>query len=123
MELELKHIATYAPYCIKGKLFDNIDVVTGLNFEHGIIETLNNNNCLLEDFKPILRPLSDLTKKYYPDGTENQNVRFWEFVTRDKEVKGLGYTEMVELIKEHYDVFGLIPNGLAIDINTLKQTT
>ena len=31
------------------------------------------------------------------------------------------YIEVVKLFEWHFDVFGLIPEGLAIDINTLES--
>lgn len=71
------------------------------------------------NIKPILRPLSDLTKSNFPDGSINQNTRFWEFSIRNGTISGFGYDAMCELFKEKYDVFGLIDKDLAIDINTL----
>ena len=148
MKLELKHLAPYCVYGLKGKLFSNIDVVTGLDFENNIIETLNSDNCLIEDFKPILRPLSDLGKL----GNENIPINehtinmllgggtygsvYFEHYKGDlafeveandmqhyDSVKSVDFylVEKVrnELLKANYDIFGLIPQGLAIDINTL----
>ena len=37
------------------------------------------------------------------------------------EHKTLEYECMIDLLKNHYDVFGLITKGLAIDINTLEK--
>lgn len=138
MKLELKHLAPYCIHGLKGKLFDNIDIVTGLDFEHNIIETLNNNNCLIENFKPILRPLSDLTKEHlsilFGYDTEDDIVDFEiittpfnEFGYIEYSLFGIGhistciagYNELQKLLSEHWDLFGLIDKGLAIDINKL----
>ena len=114
MKLELKHLAPYSLYGLKVKLFNNIDIITGIDFENGIIETMSNNNCLTKNLKPILIPLSDYTEGY---------ANFWNYSFRDfkwaiinKEVSVLCWHD---LLSKHYDVFGLIEKGLAIDINTL----
>jgi len=59
-KLELKDIARYLPYIVKGYFFKNIDLVTGICVEHNIISSLNCGNVEIKNFKPILRPLSDL---------------------------------------------------------------
>jgi hypothetical protein len=63
--------------------------------------------------KPILKPLSDLDKEVlvifnfitYPKRGDSINVYSYEF--------------MIYCFKNHFDVFGLIEKGLAIDINTI----
>lgn len=32
------------------------------------------------------------------------------------------YSDMEKLFENHFDVFGLIEKGLAIDLNTIKET-
>lgn len=118
MKLELKHLAPYLPYGLKGEIFNDLDVITGLDIEHSIVETLNNGNCLIDNFKPILRPLEDLKKSGVDFGVYN-NDNLQEF---NKEIiyGNCSYNSMKILLKNHFDVFGLIPNGLAIDINTIN---
>lgn len=81
-----------------------------------------------EAYKPILRPLSDLTKD------EGFYEQFYNAFKDDDEhldyvceFKG-DLTQTVTswrcisfLVSAHFDVFGLIEKGLAININTLKQ--
>ena len=126
MKLELKHLAPYLPYGLKCKLKDQgketIGELSGCYSDnsYAFFDTVESEHGF-EDIKPILRPLKDLTKPHFHDGTENQNTRFWEFEIRKGYIVGLGYDSFVELIKHHYDVFGLIPKGLAIDINTIEN--
>ena len=60
MKLEMKHLAPYLPYVLKGKFILEIDNVSGLNNEYDLVEPQNGNPVELKDFAPILRPLSDL---------------------------------------------------------------
>lgn len=70
--------------------------------------------------KLILRPLSDLTKEIEVNGEK--------FVPRSKFfgnpldyiITKNSYEVVQQLISWHFDIFGLIDAGLAIDINTLK---
>ena len=62
---------------------------------------------IVKQWKPILRPLSDL------DLPEDN-----EFNTPEN-LQGCTFGYVTGLISEHYDVFGLIEKGLAIDINTI----
>ena len=87
--------------------------------------------------KPILRPLSDLTKEI--EGTEftyegvlnnffggfelnqvSNNKSFYPNL--DEWVSFLDMHDFLsKLFEWHFDVFGLIDKGLAIDVNTLNQ--
>lgn len=73
--------------------------------------------------KPILRPLSDL---YNTDGfslskmiSHGYHNTFW---SKEKfSVNHIYYHDLLILLEWHFDVFGLIDAGLAIDINTLNN--
>lgn len=91
----------------------------------------------LRCLKPILRPLSDLTKeikhndkKFVPidklDGKSSgvlggNNLR--EMINKDTyksyDFYSLKYATIKKLFEWHFDVFGLIPNNLAIDFNSI----
>ena len=68
--------------------------------------------------KPILRPLSDLTKEIKTGGlflpSYARNISYFEVTPF-----ALPHLEFEWIVKNHYDVFGLIKEELAIDINTL----
>lgn len=142
MKLELKHLTPYLPYELKGKEYPDGAMYELLSlsmdkfswrpfYESGEFGRLPHRI----DCKPILHPLSDLTKEIEVDGEKFVPAKIVEekFIERFK-VKSIGdgwadnLTEylrsypygMIELlIKWHFDVFGLIESGLAIDINTL----
>ena len=88
----------------------------------------------LYELFPILRPLSDLTKKIEIDGEtfrpfhkldhdfELQNNTYLCLILHGARIINLfdhPYEIMQKLFEWHFDVFGLIDKGLAIDINTL----
>jgi len=129
-KLELKHLAPYLPYGLKvGKHFENeffseeMDVSTMMSLFNDTRK------------KPILRPLIDLTvcgnsenifkdlsDKAYLKGMSDEN---WDdFCSQIRMEKGydlIPHWIYQDLIKNHFDVFGLIEKGLAIDINTLTN--
>lgn len=116
MKLELKHLAPYLPYGLK-LLYENSK---GEHIKLPLV-TAHFTNEWTPNFhsKPILRPLSDLNKE--GDNVFMQLQMEGGFV-EDKIIKGsLVYSDVEILLKNHFDVFGLIPEGLAIDINTLEK--
>jgi len=138
MKLELKHIAPYLPYGLKGIYNEGneentvIDIIGAsfindkmhyqLKFKGGVLGLFD------EDFKPILRPLSDLTKEIEVDGrkftaagrmiTHGFHNSFWH---RDFDYRYLYAADLERLLEWHFDIFELIEEGLAIDINTLNK--
>jgi len=142
MKLELKHLAPYLPYKLKWSLQElKTFTMTGITketmfTEEGTILTWPKHEDLPQALFPILRPLSDINKDI--DGIRSilisidgnllgfryvkTNLAHW-FECYGKTVSALGlpYLIMTELIAKHYDVFNLIEQDLAIDINTLKS--
>ncbi len=125
-KLTLEHLAPYLPYGLK------------LFYADGSIRELRYLDVtgICPVFKPILRPLCDLTKEI-----EHNSERFVPKNRIDQytQVGGDGklyllvdgalwscnplswdYSTVLKLISWHFDVFGFIDNGLAIDFNTLK---
>ena len=117
-KLELKHLAPYLPY----KLSINCDFCDGdiLACE---LEVLSSSEAFLDgcdwdyinnkDFKPILRPLSNLI--IFVSHSVLDHLIGVD-IYKDK----LTYIELSYLLQNHFDVFGLIESGLAVDINTLR---
>ena len=142
-QLTIENLAPYLPYGVK-VLVDNgngkyTDIITGI----GIIDDMifldetgdwyyNDEN----DFtaKLVLRPLSDLTKEIEHNGEKFipwHKLEFGidkdldiEIIVGDSEYLYLSYiglrNEMQKLFEWHFDVFGLIEKGLAININEVK---
>jgi hypothetical protein len=133
MKLELKHVAPYLPYGLKYKSEhiegSRIYTMLGLNEKYNRLDSDCDYGWIyIKGIKPILRPLSDLTKEI-----EHNEERFVPF-----ERIGWGNgTHVIPLILEgridvkeyylllewHFDVSNLIGKKLAFDINTLKPTT
>jgi len=152
MKLELKHLAPYLPYALKINAY-----ATYLGKENTLLDTYDlryqnrhlgvpivdffdkygwgDGNIDLETlkFKPILRPLSDLTneiehrgERFVPTEWFNTNMKLnrgwwiWETVIKDNErLLRVDYRIVQQLFEWHIDAFGLIDADLAIDINTL----
>lgn len=116
MKLELKHITPYLPYKVKVSSIHHLNARNGIGGIEHILTTKNNN------FKLHLRPLSDLTKEYL-ELNNKDSVGRWSLICKYEYKYILDcvyYNEMQFLLEHHFDVFGLIEKGLAIDINTLE---
>lgn len=138
MKLEIKHLAPYLPYGLKYATLSDDDGETYFidkrNNTITVDGSVNNvtNICLIEYsrpiYKPILRPLSDLTKEIEINGEKFYPIYRMELLgyydmkcLHIDGVKSISYNMMQFLLEWHFDVFGLIPNDLAIDVNTLKK--
>ncbi len=135
MKLELKHLAPYLPYRVKlnltRRLFERTNVdIRNCDFRHNYTTNelyLWHNEVTYgwHEIKPILRPLSDytdITSKAMSDldcDLTNQ-MDIQEFALKKMSLSSLLYSSFEVLTRNHVDIFGLIPEGLAIDINTLK---
>ena len=127
MKLELKHLAPYLPYGLKIKNAYGVHIMDSFVGSQNINYTINN-----VESKPILRPLSDLNKKKFKDIVFPVNHYSGERIEYDRnisvsmvQIQSLTnqsvtfYGTVEKLFELHFDVFGLIEKGLAIDINTI----
>lgn len=145
MKLELKHLAPYLPYGLKiqhiisGEIKKFEGIMEYFEDDTFFLYWVKNNGTLASssNYKPILRPLSDLTKEIEIYGEEN-----WKNIPMDiidgkscslvggKEFKimlkngtyniyELRYATYNFLLENHFDVFGLIEQNLAINKNEL----
>jgi len=127
MKLELKHLTGYFPYELEcktthSKYKDSYKLI-GIDF----------SGCIFKNFelfyfriKPILHPLSDLTKEIEVNGEkfvpiEKMDSLGWFNMNCNKKDKVLRipYGMMTFLFEWHFDIYNLIENNLAIDKNTL----
>ena len=149
MKLELKHLAPYLPYKLPIQItesFYNPYNKEPIQKKDNIVKLDCFAILLMQErlmFKPILRPLSDLTKEIEVNGERfvpvekmyEGKLSIWE---KDIETYGVFYDYVMEmnehdlpeemtynqiqiLLEWHFDVFGLIDQGLAVDINTLNK--
>lgn len=158
-KLELKDVAGYLPYGLKCHAMGEINEdnspilhkLTGLDIDGCDIfadiipcnDDTFSSSVALEDVYPILRPMTDITKKIVVEGY-NENKPFIPssviresfnpteqndvFVATDGIINEYCYlryeeiTSSIDLLNQwHFDYRGLIQKGLAIDINTIKE--
>lgn len=139
-QLELKYLAPYLPYELKGQFL--LSKVIGISrVEKDEIRekklTAENLSFFLAYCIPKLRPMSDLTKEIEINGIKfvplKELLRYSNFDVDKMTTKQMleyedtftnpiftTYDDNVKLIEWHFDVFGLIPNGLATNINTIN---
>ena len=144
MKLELKHLALYLPYNLmmgntSDKLISPRELVAlgedyfilHLNYGHEIYEG-SKRNINSSGYKPILNPINDLNKPFIKGGV----IKLRQTLTKltndildcimDKDadienIKSIPQRDYEKLVSRHFDVFGLIEKGLAIDRNTIKN--
>ena len=145
MKLELKHLAPYLPYVLKmaSNTKGRSAYVITIKRRLKAIEILTPeliDVMLFLNRKPILRPLSDLTKEIEVNGERfvpidylsnftNEHLMFdrtqqvieYLYIEQSQDyVFQLPYELIQKLIEWHFDIFSLLDNNLAInyyDIN------
>ena len=131
MKLELKHLVAYLPYNLKVTRNGFIgDLIALMNDEDSIAENFEfkvscsnwwENNTDKNHYKPILRPLSDLIKDEFMFlfvDTDIDNIL--SVYQADKSLDCIEYYLIKILLKNHFDIYGLIEAGLAMDVNILN---
>lgn len=146
-ELTVEYLAPYMPYGLMCQTTDMGKVVIS---ELNAIYSDNSYTFMnivesekgFEDIKPILRPLSDLTKEIEHNEERfvpMEKIFFDKWIDWDGESdclvsmrntynasKGKVHSEFLpgwvlkNLYRWHFDIFGLIEKGLAVDRNTLN---
>ena len=125
MKLETKHLAPYLPYELKYKIIgedDRIYVIDGI-YSFNDVYSDNNGECAIIMIKPILRPLKNL-RKFPPNedksyGDKIDLIGYFDIKDFIDNPKGRKYWQVQKLFEWHFDVFGLIENGLALSYNDL----
>ena len=142
-ELKLKHLAPYLPYGLKchGAGIYTDESVDDQTFEPKVLTIIGldpefastghqvGDNVMLEDCYPILQPLSNFGEIQFENfHRELSNIPnfghywlSWMVDGDDLSETIIEWCVMDMLCEYHYDVFGLIEKGLAIDVNTLKD--
>lgn len=130
MKLEIKYLAPYLPYGLKVKNSFTGIMKMGCWSNHSPIKS--GNQCHIQGVlsgssRPIFRPLSDLTKQieynediFYP--YDKLKIPLDLALNMDiKNINNFPYKVIKQMIEWHFDVFGLIEKGLAIDINSIEN--
>jgi len=150
MKLELKHLAPYLPYGLifHHEIIQKNLTMIGCEFTHELRIRLTDGLYAYDvcKLKPILRPLLELETNMedgheyiellnamYGDSVTDFNFignRLVEHTSKDKGItfdrieytnRTMPYYIMEFLFQYHFDIFELIPQGLAVDINTLEK--
>jgi len=123
-KLELKHLAPYLPYELKVKNTVTRSgatwTATGIHIHNeNVFVNLNKSytGTNTRHIKPILRTMSDLPDEIFEDFGFADEEDFLVCLIEGS----INYCDYIKLISQHFDVFGLIDAGLAIDINTLPE--
>ena len=116
-KLRLEDLAPYLPY----KLQIYYETISG-DVRNWTLRDGTINEALLNQNKPILRPLADLTINFIASKRDKEIMESILSGNVDSRViYDVSYATIQYLFLKHFDVFGLIPKGLAIDINTIKE--
>ena len=154
MKLELKHIAPYLPYDIKFTQnemeYTAFGYATSWYNENGSTyikgrylipskvypDNVFTHSFIIDCIKPILRPLTDLTKeievdgeKFVPSGWLDEKYdtyaihrQLMNIIDDNRWINQCSWLLIQHFLEWHIDIYNLIPEKLAIDINTLKST-
>lgn len=140
--LELKHLAPYLPYGLKGLKISkgnfscDDDLRTVIELTVSDIGSFLSRSYHIISCKPILRPLSDLNK-HITRYEKNEPAYNWlstdvanlfkedysiESIIKNRlTLKTLSFSDAQALFEMHFDVFGLIEKGLAVNINNINE--
>ncbi len=125
-KLELKHLAPYLPYGLKIRIFREgralfvEDITMNGEIIDYLFEESENRKWTKNIYKPILKPLSDLTKEIEINGEKFVPMdRLEDFIDFEWGHERVEYWKIQKMFEWNIDVFRLIPKGLAIDFNTL----
>ena len=129
-KLELKYILPYVPFDVNvkvGRISKAILTLNNTGADHISVRQVLTNP---KGWQLILRPLSELadtSKSWMEQLNElqtldyDEEIGFIDEVSHGFDCQWLSYAVFVKLLEWHFDVFSLIEQGLAIDINTLNE--
>ena len=149
MKLNLEILAAYLPYETRAVVDDETGIIVAMLKNHVVVNYDTNPNdhrriasCFEGDnVKLVLRPLSQLSEEIEVNGKRfipiNMLMQFWEMPpvgTQEYSYKEQYFYKMLEyvdlncirygqyqmLLSWHFDIFGLIKNGLAVDMSQIK---
>lgn len=111
---------------------DDTYIIYGATKDVIIYDKLAISSIYIGRIKPILRPLSDLTKEIEHNGERfvfsdrylsNSKIKMLldnSLCSFNNPLNDIDYNSVKLLLEHHFDVFGLIEKGLAININSIE---
>jgi hypothetical protein len=138
MELKLNHLTPYLDSKLKVIYRDEVWELVVLDKFRWTVSLFN--QYLLElvcfmEIKPLLIPITNLSyeiryKAYEYASKKGISAHYYDdyyndflYKYSDKLMPCAPQAVFEYFVSKHYDVFNLIPNGLAIDINSINQTS
>ena len=128
-ELLFKDLSARLPYYVRVKVWlkDGTTEEGVLDLEHNYADVLRDAFYYnkIVDIKPYLRPISSMTME---EDRTRINLGIWKSNQYDGQIIGIlqdvAYVNplnfqsaLIWLLQNHFDIFGLIPKGLAIAVN------
>lgn len=130
-EILIKDLCARLPYGVK-VLFENevfsIDYISAV-YEEIKLDIPDNYTLDISNVKPYLFPLSSMTKEQLFDvqeilGKNEIEIEDGFLSIIDSDRNTISYLEILAVLewfyKNHFDIYGLIPMGLAIDATNLN---
>lgn len=130
-ELLLKDLCARLPYGVKISVNDKIESLQGINVLDNVVEYGSFLASNIEEIKPYLFPLSSMTKEQWDKEFRGYGIteftrdsfkygcETFEFYDSNPSLSSIvGFTN--QLIKNHFDIYGLIPKNLANDATGLN---
>ena len=119
-KLELKHLVPYLPYGLK------VNYTEGMHYgTYSIIDAIDIMGVriagielwvLFQNIKPILRPLSDLKEQIQHMRSQSTIQHVIDYPYDYDELQYITKKEFDFLASNHYDLFGLLHQGLAVPL-------
>lgn len=131
-DLLLKDLCARLPYGVKISVDDKVETVQGINILDTVVEYDSWLSSDIEEVKPYLFPLSNMTEEQYKEWGDLAGEPLDEILTRNAKDEIMSTLEHHLLIaksstepvnycyKNHFDINGLIPKGLANDATNLN---
>jgi hypothetical protein len=133
MKLELFHLIGYLPHKLTVRVEDYRRDYVGREFDQVIgihqwdtrgelwsVLTEGGAKPAVDKIKPILKDMSELTREELEEVGFNSHIDYLTYENQGVEWTLKAPFAMVQyLLSEHYDIYRLIPEGLAIDVNDL----
>ena len=131
-DLLLKDLCARLPYGVKISVNDKVETVQGINILDTVVEYDSWLSSDIEEVKPYLFPLSNMTEEQYKEWGDLAGEPLDEILTRNAKGEIMSTLEHHLLVaksstepvnycyKNHFDINGLIPKGLANDATNLN---
>ena len=131
-DLLLKDLCARLPYGVKISVDDKVETVQGINILDTVVEYDSWLSSDIEEVRPYLFPLSNMTEEQYKEWGDLAGEPLDEILTRNAKGEIMSTLEHHLLVaksstepvnycyKNHFDINGLIPKGLANDCTNLN---